>query len=87
MSAYRGALHGAGAHDGRCELSDLPADQCACRVHTPSPPGARDMAYSIVARFPARFDSDCDGCERRIIEGDPIARTTDGDYICERCAP
>jgi hypothetical protein len=67
----------------RCELSELPVDQCACRIHEPKPPAPE---YVITARFPARFDSECDGCGNAMAEGDPIARTDDGDYICERCA-
>jgi hypothetical protein len=68
-----------------CELSDLPVDQCACRIH--SAPAATFRDFAITARFPARFDSRCDYCEKPMAEGDPIARTDDGDYICERCAP
>jgi len=67
----------------RCELSDLPVDQCACRIHAPKPP---TPDYVIVARFHARFDSTCPGCGNAIEETDPIARTQDGDYICSRCA-
>jgi hypothetical protein len=66
----------------RCELSDLPTDQCACRIHAPKPP---DSEYVIVAKFPARFDSNCENCGDRMHEGDPIARTQDGDYICSAC--
>jgi len=69
----------------RCELSDLPVDQCACRVHAPEPARVvRD--YVITARFPARFDSECDACGNAMDEGDPIARTDAGDYICAACA-
>ncbi|HEY8881915.1 MAG TPA: hypothetical protein VIM47_00795 [Dermatophilaceae bacterium] len=70
----------------RCELSDLPVDQCACRVHAPKPERLETRDYVITARFPARFDSECDGCEKDIAEGDPIARTDAGDYICAACA-
>lgn len=67
----------------RCDLSDLLVTECACRLHaTPEPRAASD---GIVARFPARFDSNCDQCGRRMHEGDPIAKTYDGDYICEGC--
>lgn len=67
----------------RCELSDLPVDQCACRNHAPKPPVPE---YVITARFPARFDSECDGCGNAMDQGDMIARTDDGDYICEACS-
>ena len=67
-----------------CEISDLPVDQCACRIH--KAPEPLRGASTIVARFTARFDSGCDQCGRRIHEGDLIGRTDDGDYICERCS-
>jgi hypothetical protein len=75
------------AMSGRCELSDLPVDQCACRVHVPvSITPRQPMEYVITARFPARFDSECDACGNAMSEGDPIARTNDGDYICWTCS-
>ena len=67
----------------RCELSDLPVDQCACRIHAKPDP---QQAFVIVARFPARFDSNCENCGDRMHEGDPIARTQDGNYVCSECA-
>lgn len=70
----------------RCELSDLPVDQCACRIHTPPEPERSQRDYVITARFPARFDSECDACGNAMDQGDPIARTDDGDYICSACA-
>ena len=73
----------------RCELSDLFVDQCACRIHAPLP-RARDSwrtgIYSITARFPARFDSECDACGEAMSEGDPIARTDNNEYICKECS-
>lgn len=36
-------------------------------------------------RFDAHFDSQCNSCGADICEGDPIARTPDGDYICDDC--
>lgn len=70
----------------RCELSDLPVDQCACRVHAPKPDPLAWRDYVVVARFPARFTSECDGCGAQMLEGQTIARTDDGDYICGTCA-
>ena len=69
----------------RCELSDLPVDQCACRVHAAPEPG-RLQPIVIQARFFAHFDSDCDECGNRMMEGEPIARTEDGEYVCLGCA-
>lgn len=68
----------------RCQLSGLLVGQCACRVHAPEPNTTGD--FIITARFPARFDSECDNCGNAMDQGDPIARTDDGDYICGRCA-
>jgi hypothetical protein len=76
---------GHGQATARCDLSGLLVDQCACRIHTPPEPD-RAIDRAIVARFPARFDSQCENCGDRMSEGDPIARTQDGDYICQRCA-
>jgi hypothetical protein len=47
----------------------------------------RDLrpASQIVARFMARFDSECDDCGEPMYEGDPICRTAYGDYIHESC--
>jgi hypothetical protein len=68
----------------RCDLSDLPVDQCACRKH--NPPAWQTKDRGVLARFPARFDSKCADCGLATCEGDTIARTDEGDYICEACA-
>jgi len=67
----------------RCDLSDLLVSECACRIH--AKPAPKCAESEIVARFPARFDSNCDDCGARMREGDPIAKTHDDEYICERC--
>jgi len=36
-------------------------------------------------RFTARFDSECANCFSPMYEGDLIARTPEGEYICEDC--
>lgn len=68
----------------RCELSDLPVDQCACRLHAKPEP---KIDYVVMARFPAHFNSKCDSCGKSITEGEYIARTTDGEYVCNNCSP
>ena len=70
----------------RCDLSGLLVDQCACRIHAPAPQRLETRDYVITARFPARFNSHCDECDSPMLEGDPIARTDDGDYLCKGCA-
>jgi len=67
----------------RCDLSDLLVTECACRLHATPEPAYE--AGEITTRFSARFDSECDGCGGQIYEGDRIARTVNGEYICERC--
>lgn len=56
----------------RCELSDLPVDQCACRVHGPAdPPGVYQLCWPedvVVTRFKALFRSTLD-CGHRAIRG------------------
>lgn len=58
----------------RCELSDLPVDQCACRTHRPGQeadaPPARPAGYGpeVVARYPGR----CPACHERYEVGEPI---------------
>ena len=69
----------------RCDLSDLPVNQCACRVHTPVTL-PRPTEFTIMARFDAHFYSRCDGCDDSIHEGDSIARTSYGEYICSKCS-
>jgi hypothetical protein len=65
-----------------CALSDLPVDQCACRIHKPVEPAPE---YDVAFRFPARFYSTLD-CGHEAEPGDPIAKTMDDCYICEACA-
>lgn len=67
----------------RCELSDLLVDQCACRLHAPRP---ERTPYTILAWFPAHFDSHCEECDRSMFRGERIALTEDHEYICGRCA-
>ena len=67
-----------------CALSELRVAECACRVHAPVVVRLLPVA-GATTRFVARFDSDCDGCGGRIRQGDTIARTVDGDYLCEEC--
>ena len=59
----------------RCELSDLPVDQCACRVHKPGQEAdgiSRAYGPEIHARFPGR----CLLCGEGVRVGEPIRMTT-----------
>jgi hypothetical protein len=76
----------------RCDLSDLPADQCACRVHarpvlTGDPFAAAGGPGEMVGwAFMARFDGTCQECAGWIYEGDSICHSGDWGYVHEGCA-
>lgn len=63
----------------RCELSDLPADQCGCRKHRPgvsiidveerSYPGA---TYIFDLLVEAQYEGRCHECHTRIMLGEHI---------------
>lgn len=40
----------------------------------------------IVRRWFARYPTRCDSCGGRILMDAPIARTSDGDQLCEDCS-
>lgn len=64
----------------RCELSDLPIDQCACRIHGPAPePPPRT--------FFAAWRGTCAECREEIEPGDLIrpSQLTGGPWIHEEC--
>jgi hypothetical protein len=65
----------------RCELSDLPVGQCACRVHGPQP----ERSEATGVRTEARYPGHCEGCSERIRVGDTIVMDTNGLWICEAC--
>jgi hypothetical protein len=67
----------------RCELSDLPVDQCACRIHGPReepPPGGQIYA--------ARWRSRCRECLESIEVGALITPSplVGGGYVHEECS-
>jgi hypothetical protein len=51
-----------------CELSDLPVDQCACRIHDPE---TVNPAHGVTPRE-ARFNGVCVECREAIAPGDLI---------------
>lgn len=61
----------------RCDLSDLPVDQCACRLHGPQETARLDVEL-VGQPFPARYPGECAACGGRIDEGDPICGARDG---------
>lgn len=71
----------------RCDLSDLPVEMCACRIHAkpeqaidPSSPTIR-AGYAFEARFPGV----CPTCDDEIEPGMDICRTTRGTYVHAEC--
>ena len=59
----------------RCDLSDLPVEQCACRIHGPSE--VPEVVAVVGQPFEAVYPGMCVRCEGRIVEGDRIARAAD----------
>jgi hypothetical protein len=65
---------------GRCELSDLPTGQCACRLHaTPEPPDPFSRPG-----FTAYYHGTYPSCDGAISPGDRIVRHHD-EYLHEEC--
>lgn len=67
----------------RCDLSDLPVEMCACRIHGPKEP--IELPPSIHA-FMARFDGECGECHEPIDAGvDLIVHSIMSGYVHEEC--
>lgn len=69
----------------RCELTELPVDQCAhCRP--PETEAPRNPFAVLGPWFEAGHDSDCDGtCGGEIKAGDMIRADGEGGYLCQGC--
>lgn len=64
----------------RCELSDLPEDQCACRIHGPAP-----ERPSMSGMFVAMYTSGvCASCLEPVQKGQRIV-AVDGQYLHGEC--
>lgn len=75
---------------GRCELTDLPADQCACRVHGKP---EHQATVGVVRELPrpgwteARYRGQCAGCGEPFTAGAQITHDDDtGGWLAECCA-
>ena len=72
----------------RCDLSDLPVEMCACRIHAPAPPASTGLDR-LGLPFEAQYPGRCSDCDRGIREGDLIQRAAeDGEpagYVHEEC--
>lgn len=72
----------------RCEKTDLPVDQCAgacCRPDLSKPEPAEQVRVSV--QFTARFNSPCDVCDGRIVEGEPMGFGEGDARVCKRHLP
>ena len=73
----------------RCDLSDLPVDMRACRVHAPTETPGRFDLVRIGPVFEAQYPGRCSDCDQPIREGDWIQRTEDDGqpdgYAHEEC--
>ena len=63
-----------------CDLSDLPVEQCACRLH-----GPKEAPVSRTS-FEAKFAGWCDACNERINRGDLIQLSPHAIYVHAECA-
>jgi hypothetical protein len=67
----------------RCDISDLPVEWCACRIHKPEEK-TPDVTYGRT--FPARYRGRCQECEEFFDEDDRICSATDrSGYAHEEC--
>jgi len=64
----------------RCDLSDLPVDQCGCRIHAPEEKPDRG------AEFEARYAGTCAECDGGFGDGEWIVRHPLGGYVHSTCA-
>ena len=67
----------------RCDLSDLPVEQCACRIHGPKEPIELPPSGHV---FMARFDGECRECNEPIEAGvHLIVHSIMSGYVHEGC--
>jgi len=65
----------------RCDLSDLPVEQCACRIHAP-----KDEPAPSGRGFVARYDGECPECFEEITAGvDLIVHSIMSGYVHVEC--
>lgn len=64
----------------RCDVWDLPVDQCACPKHRGEPKAPLDDVETVGYAFVAEYHGECVRCDGRIIPGDRLVRTKDRSY-------
>ena len=73
----------------RCDLTDLPVDQCACRLHAPQAPAGhvRTVEHPRPGWFEARYPGQCRACGEPFTAGTHITGTDGSDgWTAECCA-
>lgn len=62
-----------------CDLSELPVDQCGCRIHARCPTLSLGIFGSRPApAIEAEWQTTCPACDGEIWPGDRIIRTDEG---------
>lgn len=72
----------------RCDLSDLPVDMCACRIHAPTEPPTMSQRIDgrVLATFSARYDGRCEICDQSFAPGERICNIEYLGYVHKDCA-
>lgn len=72
----------------RCDLTELPVEQCACRMHAPQPSvGVRVVEHAPPGWLVARYAGQCAVCGEPFSEGALIRRDEDtGRWMAECCS-
>lgn len=78
------------AGNGRCDLSDLPVEMCACRthratVHADTWQGMDAAISGRMSNFRAQHPGICEACQATVSVGDPISLNDGGDWVHWRC--
>lgn len=70
----------------RCDLSDLPVDQCACRIHGPAEERRQPQNFTVLARIEAQYPGHCRACGDDYAVSDRITLVVTLGWIHEECA-
>lgn len=69
----------------RCDLTELPAEQCACRLHRNLPdPMKVERPSGVGPAIPALYPGRCP-CGETITPGDDIRSDGDGGWVRAEC--
>lgn len=68
-----------------CSHGDIEAACLDCLHERPAGPATKPEPVEVVARFSARFDGQCRGCDLPIHVGQTIARLSNDTYRHQEC--